>query len=156
MDSGTAKPTPEQLKRVPHHLIDVTDPNSPWSMARYLSAAKEVLREIHSRGILPLMVGGTGQYVTALLEGWTPPARIADEAFRRKLESIAEKEGSQVLHDQLRAIDPLSADRIDHRNVRRVVRALEIHHATGLLPSEARKQEPSGLDELRVGLQLPR
>jgi tRNA dimethylallyltransferase len=156
MDIGTAKPTPEQMKRVRHHLIDVEDPNSPWSMAKYVSAAKEILREIHSRGILPVLVGGTGQYVTALLEGWTPPGRIADEAFRRKLESIAEKQGSQVLHDQLREIDPPTADRIDHRNVRRVVRALEIHQTTGLPPSEARKQEPSGLDELRVGLHLPR
>ncbi len=156
MDIGTAKPTQDQMKRVRHHLIDVADPDSPWSMAKYLSAAKEILREIHARGVLPLVVGGTGQYVTALLEGWTPPGTIADAGFRRKLERIAEKEGSRVLHDQLKEIDPRTADRIDHRNIRRVVRALEIHHATGLLPSEARKKEPSGLEELRVGLHLPR
>jgi tRNA dimethylallyltransferase len=156
MDIGTAKPTPTQRKRVPHHLIDVADPKSPWSMAKYVSVAKEVLREIHVRGILPILVGGTGQYVTALLEGWSPPGRAADKEFRDRLESIAEKQGSQELHNRLREIDPTAADRIDHRNVRRVVRALEIHQATGLLPSEARKQKPSGLRDLRVGLHLPR
>jgi len=156
MDIGTAKPTPVERERVPHHLIDVADPKHPWSMARYISAAKKILREIHGRGILPILVGGTGQYVTALLEGWVPPGRTADEALRRRLESIAEREGSQVLHDQLREIDPVAADRIDHRNVRRVVRALEIHQATGKLPAEARERGPSGLRDLRIGLHLPR
>jgi tRNA dimethylallyltransferase len=156
MDIGTAKPLPDQRERVPHHLIDVANPDAPWSMARFIAAAKDVLREIHARGILPILVGGTGQYLTALLEGWSPPGRTADENLRGSLESIAERQGTQALHDQLREIDPESADRIDHRNVRRVVRALEIYHATGLPPSQARRQEPSGLLDLRIGLHLPR
>lgn len=156
MDIGTAKPTPTQRKRVPHHLIDVADPKSPWSMAKYLSAAKEILRDVHLRGILPVLVGGTGQYVTALLEGWSPPGEVTDRKLRSRLESIAETHGSQELHNRLREIDPAAAERIDHRNVRRVVRALEIHQATGLPPSEVRKQVPSGLLDLRIGLHLPR
>jgi tRNA dimethylallyltransferase len=156
MDIGTAKPTPSQRKRIPHHLIDVADPQTPWSLAEYITATKHVLREIDGRGRLPLLVGGTGQYLTALLEGWAPPGKVADETLRRKLEKTAEQEGPQALHDRLQEIDPESAARIDYRNVRRVVRALEIYHATGLPPSQARKKEPSGLLDLRIGLTLPR
>ncbi len=156
MDIGTAKPTPSQRKRVPHHLIDVTDPETPWSLAVYRAVTKEVLREIDGRGRLPLLVGGTGQYLTALLEGWVPPGKSADKTLRRKLEKIAEEEGPQALHDRLKQADPRAAARIDFRNVRRVVRALEIYHATGLPPSVARKKEPSGLLDLRIGLNLPR
>ena len=154
MDIGTAKPTPSQRKRIPHHLIDVADPQTPWSLAEYITATKQVLREIDVRGRLPLLVGGTGQYLTALLEGWVPPGK--DETLRRELEKIADDEGPQALHDRLQEIDPESAERIDYRNVRRVVRALEIYHASGLPPSQVRKKEPSGLFDLRIGLHMPR
>ncbi len=156
MDIGTAKPTLAQRKRIPHHLIDVTDPETPWSLANYSSVTKQVLSEINARGRLPLLVGGTGQYLTALLEGWAPPGRAADDALRRKLEAVADEQGPQALHDQLKEIDPKTAARIDYRNVRRVVRALEIYHVTGLPPSASRKREPSGLLDLRIGLDLPR
>jgi len=156
MDIGTAKPTPAQRKRVPHHLIDVTDPDAPWSMADYIAVAKEVLGEIDVRGRMALLVGGSGQYLWALLEGWTPPGGVGDDELRRKLEKTADEQGSRVLHAQLEKIDPLTAARIDHRNIRRVVRALEIYHATGLPPSEVRKRKPSGLLDLRIGLHLPR
>jgi tRNA dimethylallyltransferase len=156
MDIGTAKPTPSQRKRIPHHLVDVADPQTPWSLAEYITATKQVLHEIDRRGRLPLLVGGTGQYLTALLEGWVPPGKMADETLRRELEKIADEEGPQVLHDRLQEIDPESAERIDHRNVRRVVRALEIYHASGLPPSQVRKKEPSGLFDLRIGLHMPR
>lgn len=156
MDIGTAKPTPAQRKRVPHHLIDVADPEAPWSMAAYSTAAKGLLREIDARGRLALLVGGSGQYLMALLEGWTPPGGVRDDGLRRKLEKIADEQGSKALHAQLEEIDPQTAARIDHRNIRRVVRALEIYHATGLPPSEVRQREPSGLLDLRIGLHLPR
>jgi len=156
MDIGTAKPTAAQLKRVPHHLIDVADPETPWSVAAYSNAAKEHLREIDARGRLALLVGGSGQYLWALLEGWAPPGGVGDAGLRRKLEQIADEQGSKALHAQLEEIDPQTAARIDHRNIRRVVRALEIFQTTGLPPSTVRKRNPSGLLDLRIGLYLPR
>ncbi|MGD8813041.1 MAG: tRNA (adenosine(37)-N6)-dimethylallyltransferase MiaA [Anaerolineales bacterium] len=156
MDIGTAKPTSDDRRRVPHHLIDIADPNDTWSLVRYRSAAKAALQEIHSRGHLPMLVGGTGQYLMAILEGWEPPPKPPDEEFRLAMEALAEAEGPEVLHQRLEGIDPQTAARIDFRNVRRVIRALEIHHITGLPPSNVRRKKPSGLLDFRVGLQLPR
>ena len=156
MDIGTAKPTPDQRRRVPHHLIDIADPNDTWSLARYSAAAKNTLQKLHARGCLPMLVGGTGQYLMAILEGWEPPPKPPDEEFRRAMEALAEAEGPGILHQRLEAIDSQTAARIDYRNVRRVIRALEIHHITGLPPSQVRRKNPSGLLDFRVGLQLPR
>ncbi len=156
MDIGTAKPTLEQRRRIPHHLIDMAEPDDVWSLVRYSTAAKDALHAIHSRGRLPMLVGGTGQYLMAILEGWEPPPKPEHDEFRRAMETLAEREGPEALHQRLQAIDPQTADRIDYRNVRRVIRALEIHHVTGMPPSQVRRKKPSGLLDLRVGLQLPR
>jgi tRNA dimethylallyltransferase len=156
MDIGTAKPTTEQRQRVPHHLIDIADPADGWSLVRYSTAAKDALHAIHSRGRLPMLVGGTGQYLRAILEGWEPPPKPEDDGFRRALETLAENEGPEALHLRLQTIDTQAANRIDFRNVRRVIRALEIHHITGMPPSQVRRKKPSGLLDFRVGLQLPR
>ncbi|HEY70616.1 MAG TPA: tRNA (adenosine(37)-N6)-dimethylallyltransferase MiaA [Anaerolineae bacterium] len=156
MDIGTAKPTVEQRRRIPHHLIDRADPDDTWSLVRYSTAAKDALHAIHSRGRLPMLVGGTGQYLMAILEGWEPPPKPENHEFRRAMATLAEHEGPEALHHRLRAVDPQTANRIDYRNVRRVIRALEIHHITGRPPSEVRRKKPSGLLDYRVGLQLPR
>lgn len=156
MDIGTAKPSPEDRARVPHHLIDVTEPENPWSLGLFRRAAHEAIEAIHLRGRLPFLVGGTGQYVSAILEGWSPPPKSDDPDVRSELEDFATAHGSQALHERLADVDPDTASRIDHRNVRRVVRALEIYHVTGFPPSQQRKVQPPPFRILRVGLSLPR
>ena len=156
MDIGTDKPSKEDRSRVPHHLIDVTDPDQPWSLAIYRREAIDAIDAIHKRGRLPMLVGGTGQYVTALLEGWIPPPKSGDPSLRQRLENYAEQHGSTALHKQLEEVDPTSASMIDHRNIRRVVRALEIYHITGFPPSQQRSNQPPPYQDLRVGLTLPR
>ncbi len=156
MDIGTAKPTSQQRARVPHHLIDVADPEKPWSLALYQQAGLQALRDIRARGRLPFLVGGTGQYVRAVVEGWSPPPRPPDDRLRRDLEAFAAEHGPEALHRRLAEVDPARAAEIDPRNVRRVVRALEIYALTGVPPSRLRRRQPPPLDPLWVGLTLPR
>jgi tRNA dimethylallyltransferase len=156
MDIGTAKPTPKQRAQVPHHLIDVADPDTPWTLVDYCQAALEAIRAIHARKRLPMLVGGTGQYFAAILEGWRPPPKESDPELRREFEVYAQKHGSEALHARLKTIDPISAQRIDHRNIRRVVRALEISQISGVPASSIRKKALPNFDILRIGLQMPR
>jgi tRNA dimethylallyltransferase len=156
MDIGTAKPSPADLARVPHHLIDLVQPDQPFSLGAYRKAALAAIQDIHARGRLPLLVGGTGQYLTAVLQGWQPPPAPADRGLRRQLEAFAEAEGHQALHARLAEVDPERARAIDSRNIRRVVRALEIYHSTGTRPSEARHKAPPPFDIFRAGLHRPR
>jgi tRNA dimethylallyltransferase len=156
MDIGTDKPKASQRAIVPHHLIDVAKPNRPWSLAEYLQAAREAIDSIHERRRLPFLVGGTGQYIRGLLEGWRPPPRSADNRIREELKRFAAEHGSQALHHRLAEIDPERARSLDHRNVRRVVRALEIHRLTGIPPSELREKHPPPYTVLMLGLTLPR
>lgn len=156
MDIGTAKPTPAEQMRVRHHLIDVVEPANDWNLAKYQSGAGEAIENIHERGKIPFLVGGTGQYITAVLEGWTPPPKSQDVGFRTSLEQQAKETGYEILHRQLEDIDPVAAERIDARNIRRVIRALEIYHVTGLPPSQLRSKSPPDFDVLKIGLTLPR
>ena len=93
MDIGTAKPSREELARVPHHLIDIVNPDEMLSLAVFQQKAKEIIADIHTRGKLPFLVGGTGQYVRAVTEGWTPPEVTADERLRDELEKLKEERG---------------------------------------------------------------
>jgi len=156
MDIGTAKPSPEQLAQVPHHLIDIVDPEQSWSLARFKNAADEAIVEVQERNRLPLLVGGTGQYVTAILEGWAPPPKAADDSIRTRYEDFAAEHGTSALHAELQKVDPDSAAMIDPENVRRVARALEIYEITGARPSEQRRASPPDYRILRLGLHLPR
>jgi tRNA dimethylallyltransferase len=156
LDIGTAKPTLEERSRIKHHLIDLTYPDQLWSLAEFQTAAHKAIRSIHQRGKVPLIVGGTGQYVTAVLEGWRPPPRPVLDDYRVELQNFANREGSLALHARLAAIDPASAKRNDHRNVRRVIRALEIHDSTGIPASELRVKQAPAYRILRIGLTLPR
>ena len=122
MDIGTAKPSPEQLAQVPHHLIDIAEPEQSWSLAKFKLAADEAILGVQERNRLPLLVGGTGQYVTAILEGWAPPPKAADDSIRTRYEDFAAEQGISALHSQLKEVDPSSAARIDPQNVRRVAR----------------------------------
>jgi tRNA dimethylallyltransferase len=156
LDIGTAKPTREERSRIKHHLIDVTSPDQPWSLAAFRTAAHEAIRSIHQRKKVPLFVGGTGQYISAVLEGWQPPPRPESDDYRVELQNLVHRKGSLALHARLAAIDPASAKRIDHRNVRRVIRALEIHNITGIPASELRVKSAPAHRILRIGLTLPR
>ncbi|MGD1993897.1 MAG: tRNA (adenosine(37)-N6)-dimethylallyltransferase MiaA [Anaerolineae bacterium] len=156
MDIGTAKPTAEELARVPHHLIDIADPDETVGLAQFIDLAKAAIDDIHDRGRLPLLVGGTGQYIRAIVRGWNPPAVPPNQELRAELEAIAEERGTQALHDRLAALDPQAAERIDHRNVRRVVRALEVCIATGRPFSAQRTRIPPPYRILQVGLTMDR
>ena len=142
MDIGTAKPSPEQLAQVPHHLIDIAEPEQSWSLAKFMQAADAAIAGVQERKRLPLLVGGTGQYVTAILEGWAPPPIAADDSIRTRYEDFAAEQGISALHSQLKEVDPSSAARIDPQNVRRVARALEVYELTGTPPSEQRRSTP--------------
>ncbi len=156
LDIGTAKPSLTDRARAPHHLIDVTDPDRPWSLAEYQQAAARLIGEINARGRLPLLVGGTGQYVRAVLEGWAIPQRESDPGLRSGLEAFAAREGGDALYQRLVEADPAAAAQIDKRNVRRVIRALAVTLATGAPFSAQRKKKPPDYRSLLIGLTLPR
>lgn len=156
MDIGTAKPTLEERARVPHHLIDVADPDETWSLAVFQQAATEIIADIHARERLPFLVGGTGQYVRAVSEGWSPPEVEPDPRLRGILEKAAEDKGIYWLHAGLRRIDPLAAEKIDPRNVRRTIRALEVILTTGMPFSQQRGKSDSPYNLLTIGLKRPR
>ncbi|MGA2490838.1 MAG: tRNA (adenosine(37)-N6)-dimethylallyltransferase MiaA [Anaerolineales bacterium] len=156
MDIGTAKPTLEERRRVPHHLIDVADPRTTWSLALFQQVATEAIAGIHMRGHLPFLVGGTGQYVHAVTHGWKPPITSPDTRLRAELEARAVSEGYEALYEELQNLDPSAAEKIDPRNVRRTVRALEVIHLTGRKFSEQRGQLESPYRLLTIGLTRPR
>lgn len=156
MDIGTAKPTPQELARVPHHLIDVADPDQVWSLTIFQEAAARAIAEIHARGRLPLLVGGTGQYVQAVIEGWVPPTQSPHPALRAALERLAAEIGADELHKKLAVLDPVAAEHIDASNVRRNVRALEVILTTGVRFSAQRGRIGSPYSLLRLGLKRPR
>jgi len=157
LDIGTAKPTPEERRRVRHHLVDVAHPGDVWTLAQVRLAVLEAVEDITGRGRLPLVVGGTGQYIRALLEGWEPPAEGAHpSAARLRLEEEARRLGGEALHARLRVLDPVSAARIDARNLRRVIRALEICELTGVPAADQRRRAPLPFRILCLGLWLPR
>lgn len=145
MDIGTAKPSRPARATVPHHLLDVVDPHEEYSLAEYICAADSVCREILGRGRVPLFVGGTGLYLRGILRGVFdgPPA---DWDFRRQMQALAETE-SGGLHRHLQEVDPDSAANIHPHDVRRVIRALEVHHLTGRPLSEQQRQPPLPADQ---------
>ena len=156
MDIGTAKPSREELAAVPHHLIDVVTPDQPYTLAEYQRAAYQAITGILARGKLPLLVGGTGQYLTAVIEGWNIPAVSPSAELRAELEDFAATHGARALHDRLRAADPAAAARIDYRNVRRVIRALEVWMLTGTPISALQRKSPPPYRILQIGLSRPR
>lgn len=156
MDIGTAKPTPQERARVPHHLIDIADPDETVGLAEFQEQAMAVIAEIHARGRLPLLVGGTGQYVRAVVEGWRVPRVPPDRSLRAELEAQAEQEGPAALHGRLAQLDPEAARRIDVRNVRRVIRALEVCLLTGRPFSAQQRKQPPPYRTLWVGLTMAR
>jgi len=156
MDIGTAKPTLEERLRIPHHLIDVADPDETWSLAVFQRLAAEAISDIQRRGRLPFLVGGTGQYIHAVTHGWAPPATEPDARLRTVLEELAKSRGNDWLHQRLALLDKTSAETIDPRNLRRTVRALEVIFSTGRRFSDQRGQSESPWRLLTIGLIRPR
>ncbi|MBQ8357014.1 MAG: tRNA (adenosine(37)-N6)-dimethylallyltransferase MiaA [Clostridia bacterium] len=136
MDIGTAKPTAAEQREVPHHLIDIAEPEADFSAMDYVSAAEAAVQDILCRGRLPVFCGGTGLYLDAFLRGGVAETPGADPALRAELNTLAAARGAEYLHTQLRQVDPASADAVHPNNVRRVIRALEIYRATGIPKSE--------------------
>lgn len=156
MDIGTAKPTREEQARVPHHLIDIADPAEILSLAVFQQKAREAIADIHARNKLPLLVGGTGQYIRAVAQGWSPPEVEPNEGLRAELEKAKKEKGYLWLYEKLRALDPAAAEKIDPRNVRRTIRALEVILTTGKKFSEQRGQGESPYRLITIGLTRPR
>lgn len=156
LDIGTDKAPPAARHAVPHHLLDIVAPDEVFSLAQYQRAAYAAIDDIHRRSRLPLLVGGTGLYVRAVLDGLGIPEAPPDEALRAELEQAARSEGPLALHARLTALDPVAAGRIDPRNVRRVVRALEVCLVTGVPISQLQTASPPPYRTLRLGLTRPR
>jgi tRNA dimethylallyltransferase len=152
MDVGTAKATPQERARVPHHLIDVVDPDEVLTLARFLRLAYAAIDEVLARGRLPLLVGGSGQYVRAVVEGWGVPEVAPQKRLRAALETL----GVGEMARWLAVLDPIAAGRIDLRNPRRLVRALEVTLVTGRPISTLQHKSPPPYRILRIGLKLAR
>jgi tRNA dimethylallyltransferase len=156
LDIGTAKPSAAERARIPHHLIDVTTPDRPWSLAEYQREAYAAIDGVFGRGHLPLLVGGTGQYVRALTDGWQVPPGAPAGPLRAELERDLAAGGVEALAERLRQVDPESAARVDIRNPRRVIRAIEVAVTTGGSFVAQRQKAPPPFEAAWLGLWLPR
>jgi tRNA dimethylallyltransferase len=156
MDIGTAKPTLSQRKKITHHMVDVARPDQTWSLAKFQREVEIRIREINRRGVLPIMVGGTGQYIRAVIEGWEVPPVTGQEKMRSALENWALDIGSEGLHQRLAVIDKDAADRIESNNLRRTIRALEVIFNTGKRFSLQYKRREPVYRLLILGLDMPR
>jgi tRNA dimethylallyltransferase len=156
MDIGTAKPTPAELAQAPHHLIDILSPDQAFSLAEYQERAYAAIDDILDRGRLPMLVGGTGQYVRAVVEGWRIPRVAPDPELRAALQAEADRDGHMALYQRLLDVDPAAAEFVDARNVRRVIRALEVCFHSGRPFSEQRGRDPPPYAILTIGLTMER
>lgn len=154
MDIATAKPTPEERALVPHHLVDIVNPDQDFNLAAYQTLAQDAIADIRMRGKLPILVGGSGLYVWSVIEGWRIPPVPPDPELRLELEAKATTDGVGVLYQELLHLDPAAAQTIDPRNVRRVIRALEVSRQGRPFSQLQGKSPPAG--RLTVGLTTER
>lgn len=155
MAIGTAAPTQEEMEGVPHHMVAVADPAESWSAARYVRAADACVQDILGRGRLPVLVGGTGLYLDALIRGTDFAAGSQGTELRRQLQRRARQEGVEALLEELRRIDPAAAQKLHLRDEKRIIRALEVWYETGCTITEHDRQErqrPPKYDALYIGL----
>ena len=155
MTIGTAKITPEEMEGVPHHMIDFLPVTSPFSVADYVSMAKTCLQEIHNRGKIPVLAGGTGLYVRSLLQNLDFSEGDHDLSLREELTELANREGVEPLMEELRRIDPESAERIEPNNLPRVIRAIELYRTTGKTMTQHladSRRNPSPYQVCMIGL----
>ena len=151
MDIGTAKPSPKELSLVPHHLINIVNPNEDFSLAQYQQLAFKAINNIQQRNKLALLVGGSGLYVWSVVEGWGIPQVPPNLGFRHSLERKA-AERQDELYQELMKVDPVAAQRIDRRNVRRVIRAIEVHRGSEIPFSRLQHKKPPPFNTLIIGL----
>jgi tRNA dimethylallyltransferase len=156
MDIGTAKPSTEERILVPHHLVDIANPDEIFSVALYQELAYKAIEDIQRRRKLALLVGGSGLYIWSVVEGWQIPHVPPDPDLRHQLSEKAGREGSLVLYEELRRVDPAAAEKIDPRNVRRVIRALEVYQSTGVPFSQLQQKRALPFPTLLVGLTTER
>jgi tRNA dimethylallyltransferase len=156
MDIGTAKPTADERTHVRHWLLDVADPDERFSLAQFLELAEHAIRDCWSRAALPILAGGTGQYVWALLEGWQVPRLAPDRALRAELEARVQRDGPETLLTELAEVDPEYAARVDRHNIRRVIRALEVYRHTGRPLSAWQTRKAPDFSWAALGLTCPR
>lgn len=159
MDIGTAKPTKEEMKGIPHHLLDVAEPEQPFSVADYTALANKAIGDIAARGHLPILAGGTGLYLRAVTDYLDFSEGNSDDSLRAELQKTAQEQGIGILYEQLAQIDPQSAERIHPNDGKRIIRALEVYRVTGITMTEHQKKaasRPSPYDTFRVGLAYDR
>ncbi|HHW46781.1 MAG TPA: tRNA (adenosine(37)-N6)-dimethylallyltransferase MiaA [Clostridiales bacterium] len=155
MDIATAKPTEGEKEGIPHHLIDFLDPSESFSVADYVKLARRVIEDIHSRGKLPILVGGTGLYVNSLIDNIEFQPEPENLKVREELAKQAEQLGNETMLEILRSIDPETASRVHPNNIRRIIRALEVYKTTGITMSEYQRlsrQKPSPYNVCMIGI----
>ncbi|MGC4105807.1 MAG: tRNA (adenosine(37)-N6)-dimethylallyltransferase MiaA [Thermomicrobiales bacterium] len=155
MDIGTAKVSPDERALVPHHFVDILDPTEPMSLATFQDRTYATFGEIHARNRVPLLVGGTPQYVNAVMEGWSIPRVAPNEPFRRALEAEAERDGIEPLAARLAAVDPEATEK-SGPNLRRIIRALEVWEATGQPITALQEKKGVPFATLELELWAPR
>ncbi len=159
MAIGTAKPTAAERARARFHLVDFVEPDEPYSVQQYQGDAEAAIEEIHGRGALPILCGGTGLYVSALVDRYVFPPGVRTDGLREQLEREAEQDGPEALHRRLQDVDPETAAKTHPRNVRRVIRALEVHALSGEPISRVASVDPHGEIQYTVkqfGICMPR
>ncbi len=158
MNIGTAKPTLEEMRGVPHHMLDFVDPRESYSVANFVKDARVCIEDILNRGKLPVLCGGTGLYIDSIVNQIEFTEADGDPEYREELKKLAEKEGVLAVHQLLREMDPVAAEQIHPNNLKRVIRALEIQKTTGLTKSEADRQarKPSVYEAEFFGMELER
>lgn len=158
MDIGTAKPTQEEQAMVPHHMVDIIEPTESYAVADYAVAAEQIVEKIASRGKQPILVGGTGLYLKALMHGLSLGNASGDEKIRERLYGIAdEPNGKFRLHQQLSEVDPVSAAKFHPNDIRRVIRALEVYELTGTPISQQKQAETERpFQILPLAIDMPR
>lgn len=155
MNIGTAKPTKKELKIIPHHLIDIKNPNQNYTLAQYKNDAIKTINKVIKRGKIPFLVGGTGLYIDAVVNNLEIPRVKPNQKLRKQLEKEIETKGLKFLFDKLVALDPESAYIVDQNNPRRVIRALEITLLTNKPFSQQRKKGEPLFDALKIGVGVP-
>ena len=154
MDIGSAKIMPEEMEGITHYLIDALEPSEEFNIVVFQKMAKQALEEIYANGKIPIIAGGTGFYIQALLYDIDFENQDCNEEYRMELENIAKEQGAEVLHARLQEIDPVSAEKIHANNVKRVIRALEFYHLTGKPISEHNESENHHIILLTLCLQM--
>jgi len=156
LDIGTAKPTAQERDRVKHHLIDVSDIDDHWSIAVFQEEVFRIADEIRSKGKTPFLVGGTGQYIRAIIEGWCIPAQEPNLELRSAIQSFGEFVGAEKLFEKLQIVDPAAAEKMEPRNLRRTIRAFEVIFSTGKLFSVQKNRKAIDFQYKLIGLSRDR